>query len=74
MQFLDEPTFNQLRTIEQLGYVVFTRHTSTRDVIGAWYLIQSPNKGCSYIKASLNRHISEMLKKVEKLSEEEFNE
>ena len=24
-QFLDEPTFNQLRTIEQLGYVVFTR-------------------------------------------------
>jgi secreted Zn-dependent insulinase-like peptidase len=31
-QFLDEPTFNQLRTIEQLGYVVFTRKNETRDV------------------------------------------
>lgn len=34
IQFLDEPTFNQLRTIEQLGYVVFTRANVTRDVHG----------------------------------------
>lgn len=25
MKYLEEPTFNQLRTIEQLGYVVFAR-------------------------------------------------
>jgi secreted Zn-dependent insulinase-like peptidase len=35
MQFLDEPTFNQLRTIEQLGYVVVARKTDYRDVMGA---------------------------------------
>ena len=35
MQYLDEPTFNQLRTIEQLGYVVFARNVSHRDVLGA---------------------------------------
>ena len=34
MQYLDEPTFNQLRTIEQLGYVVFARKSDYRDVMG----------------------------------------
>jgi len=38
-QYLDEPTFNQLRTIEQLGYVVFTRQSSVRDVLGVWFLV-----------------------------------
>ena len=27
LQYMEEPTFNQLRTIEQLGYVVFARTT-----------------------------------------------
>lgn len=35
MQYLDEPTFNQLRTNEQLGYVVVSRKVEYRDVIGA---------------------------------------
>jgi secreted Zn-dependent insulinase-like peptidase len=26
MQYVNEPTFNQLRTIEQLGYIVTTRN------------------------------------------------
>jgi insulysin len=34
MQYLDEPTFNQLRTIEQLGYVVFARNCTYRDIMG----------------------------------------
>jgi secreted Zn-dependent insulinase-like peptidase len=35
MQFLEEPTFNQLRTIEQLGYVVYSRRCTYRGVMGA---------------------------------------
>lgn len=35
MQFLNEPFFNQLRTQQQLGYVVFSRAVNTRDVLGA---------------------------------------
>ena len=35
LQYMEEPTFNQLRTIEQLGYVVFARATQVRDVVGA---------------------------------------
>ena len=39
MQDLDEPTFNQLRTIEQLGYVVFSRRSDYRDVMGTQFII-----------------------------------
>jgi len=65
LQFLDEPTFNQLRTNEQLGYVVASRHCEKRDVVGAWFLVQSAVKGCSHLKASLNRHLKKMLTHVE---------
>lgn len=34
MQYLNEPFFNDLRTKQQLGYVVFSRAVSTRDVAG----------------------------------------
>lgn len=40
-QYMDEPFFNQLRTIEQLGYVVISRHKVTRDVLGYWVMVQS---------------------------------
>jgi secreted Zn-dependent insulinase-like peptidase len=39
MQFLEEPTFNQLRTIEQLGYVVFARKCCYRGVHGTQFII-----------------------------------
>ena len=39
--YLDEPTFNKLRTEEQLGYVVFTLLRGFRDVNGIGFLVQS---------------------------------
>lgn len=60
--------------MEQLGYVVFSRHCQKRDVVGAWFLVQSPQKGCSYIKASFNRHMSKMLDTVAKMTDAEFDE
>ena len=50
------------------------KHFSTRGIIGAYFLIQSASKSCSFIKASLNRHILKILEKVRKMSEKEFNE
>ena len=38
-QYLDEPLFNQLRTIEQLGYVVLSRHKVVRGVMGFWVMV-----------------------------------
>ena len=49
-QFMDEPTFNQLRTIEQLGYIVFTMDCKVRDILGTAFCVQSSKKGCSHIK------------------------
>lgn len=34
MQYISEPFFDDLRTKQQLGYVVFSRHDDIRDVLG----------------------------------------
>jgi insulysin len=73
-QFLDEPTFNQLRTIEQLGYVVFTRSMILRDVHGIKFLIQSPKKCCSVIRNSLDTHLTAMREKVKNMPDSEFDQ
>jgi len=41
-------------------------------VLGGWFLIQSPGKGCSHIANSLNEHIINMGKKAAEISEEDF--
>lgn len=69
---MDEPTFNQLRTIEQLGYVVFSRPSNLRDLNGLWFLVQSPSKSCEHIVNSLGDHLDTMRKKVKELSDEDF--
>ena len=72
IQFMDEPTFDQLRTKEQLGYVVFSRARVSRDILSAWFLIQSPQKDCMYIRTRLDLHLQRMRKKVHQLSDEDF--
>ena len=42
MQYMDVPFFDDLRTKQQLGYVVAARVRSNRDVIGNIFLVQSP--------------------------------
>jgi insulysin len=60
MQFMQEPTFDQLRTKEQLGYVVFCQPYSARDILSAWFLIQSPTKNCTHIRTRLDIHMAKM--------------
>jgi len=72
MQYMQEPTFDQLRTKEQLGYVVFSRPRSARDILSAWFLVQSPGKCCEYIRSRLDVHFAKMRQKVRDLSDEEF--
>lgn len=59
-QYLEEPIFDQLRTIEQLGYVVETVASSTRDVIGLKFIIQSTVKNCFGLKESLDNQLTKM--------------
>jgi insulysin len=64
MQYMDEPTFNELRTIQQLGYVVFSRRSDYRDVMGAQFIIQSPKESSEYIVNSLNVFLASMKDRV----------
>lgn len=72
MQFLNEPFFNELRTQQQLGYVVFSRAVNMRDVIGAQFMVQSPKRSCEYIVNSINEFLVSMRQRVDTLSDEEF--
>jgi insulysin len=72
MQYLSEPFFNELRTQQQLGYVVFSRAVNTRDVLGAQFIVQSPKRSCEYIVKAVNDFLVEMRSKIATLSVEEF--
>lgn len=72
MQYMDEPTFNQLRTIEQLGYVAYSRLSDYRDIMGAQFIVQSPNQPCEYIVNSLNTLLNVQREKVRNITEEDF--
>jgi len=72
MQFLQEPFFNELRTKQQLGYVVMCRPSMNRDVVGAKFLVQSPTRSCEYQAHSVNNFLIEMKQKVNNISDEDF--
>ena len=57
---------------EQLGYVVFSRPRSTRDIVSCWFLIQSPTKDCLHIRERLDVHLARMRVKVQNMTDEEF--
>ncbi|KAF2269404.1 LuxS/MPP-like metallohydrolase [Lojkania enalia] len=70
-QITDEPAFNQLRTIEQLGYVVFSGVSLLETWIGYRILIQS-EKDCHYLEGRIEHFLSSFNKRLEDMSEEDF--
>ena len=72
MQFLTEPFFNELRTQQQLGYVVFSRAVNNREVLGAQFMVQSPKRSCEYIVNAVNEFLTDIRPKVNSMTDEEF--
>jgi len=72
MQFLSEPFFNELRTQQQLGYVVHSRMVSLRDVLGAQFIVQSPKRSCEFIVSSINKFLVDARESVRNLSDKDF--
>jgi secreted Zn-dependent insulinase-like peptidase len=68
--YLEEPFFDDLRTKQQLGYVVASRSTSDRGMQSIWFLIQSPTKCGEYQIAATNKFLLEQREKVKNLTEE----
>lgn len=58
---LHEPCFNQLRTKEQLGYVVFSGYRLTRSYFGLRVLVQS-ERPCDYLQYRVERFLESFKK------------
>lgn len=71
-QMTDEPCFNQLRTIEQLGYVVFSGPSFQETWSGYRILIQS-EKDCRYLEGRIEQFLTEFGDTLKNMTEEEFD-
>ncbi|KAJ4346429.1 metalloprotease [Didymosphaeria variabile] len=70
-QMVDEPAFNQLRTIEQLGYVVFSGSTAGITYAGFRILIQS-ERDCGYLEGRIDHFLTKFETTLQDMSDEEF--
>src|SRR5690349_10314597 len=74
MQYFDEPFFNQLRTLEQLGYIVFCNISSYRDILGARFIVSSAKYSAEYCLNSLYQFLHEHKEKIRTITEEDFKQ
>lgn len=71
---LKEPAFNELRTNEQLGYIVHTSvKTNGDNVKGILFLIQSDSFDPIYMDGRIEVFIESLREKIETMTDEEFN-
>lgn len=57
MQVMQQPFFNDLRTNQQLGYVVDARHINNRLLMGYRFLIQSAAYSAEYCIGCINKFL-----------------
>ncbi|KAK3340911.1 Metalloenzyme, LuxS/M16 peptidase-like protein [Neurospora tetraspora] len=70
-QILQEPCFDQLRTKEQLGYVVFSGVRATHTSYGFRFLIQS-EKTAPYLETRIELFLERMAKWIEEMDPRQF--
>ncbi|KAI8483051.1 hypothetical protein Bbelb_392070 [Branchiostoma belcheri] len=70
-QILNEPCFNQLRTQEQLGYIVFSGVRRANSVQGLRFILQSDRQP-AYLDERVEVFVQKMESHLQDLSEEEF--
>ena len=70
-QLLHEPAFDQLRTKEQLGYVVFSGARSGSTTYGFRFIIQS-ERTADYLDSRIEAFLSGFAKTLEKMDDTEF--
>ena len=70
-QMTDEPAFNQLRTKEQLGYVVWSGVRPTATTMGYRVIIQS-EQSADYLETRINAFLSKFGEDLVAMSPEDF--
>ncbi|CAG8552374.1 5800_t:CDS:10 [Paraglomus occultum] len=71
VQIADEPFFDQLRTKEQLGYVVRSRMRNECGSIGMEFIVQSV-KDTVHLENRIEAFLSKLQSTIETMSEEEY--
>lgn len=70
-QITHEPAFDQLRTKEQLGYVVFSGARTSSTTIGYRFIIQS-EKTAEYLESRIDSFLTGFKDTLDKMTESEF--
>ncbi|KAK4107000.1 hypothetical protein N656DRAFT_764192, partial [Canariomyces notabilis] len=70
-QIVDEPCFNQLRTKEQLGYIVYSGAWTSITQYGFYFVIQSEKKA-PYLETRIEEFLKTVATTLEEMSEAEF--
>ncbi|OJJ32764.1 hypothetical protein ASPWEDRAFT_52909 [Aspergillus wentii DTO 134E9] len=70
-QMTEEPAFDQLRSKEQLGYVVWSGARYSATTMGYRVIIQS-ERNAKYLESRIDAFLSGFGKSLEKMSDEEF--
>ena len=71
-QLMAQPTFYQLRTVEQLGYVVKASLFSYKRMQHFSILVQSSNKNADFLEHRVNEYLESYLKKEVFFEEKDF--
>ncbi|KRX46846.1 Insulin-degrading enzyme [Trichinella murrelli] len=73
VQILNEPCFHQLRTVEQLGYIVFGGLRRANDTQGLHIIVQS-EESPAYLDERIEAFLSQLLEDIKNMPSEEFEE
>jgi secreted Zn-dependent insulinase-like peptidase len=63
-QILESNFYSQLRTEQQLGYIVFLTNMSFKDVPGSVFIVQSPTASSVEIKKAINKFLEESMASI----------
>lgn len=72
-QLLSAPFYEELRTVQQRGYIVFATPVNYMDVPAMALVIQSPNTGATDLAAHVQAFLNDFDRRVQALTEEEIN-
>jgi len=71
-QILEKPFYHQLRTIEQLGYLVWSGQRVNNKIDGMFFMIQSSDRAPDYLQARIKLFLSNFRKTLSELPPQEF--
>jgi len=71
---LDERSYNQLRTNEQLGYITRSGSMTYRDVLGFYVLVQSNVKDPNYLGTRIEAFLMSMDAELNMMTNEQFEQ